>query len=74
LTGFVLERIKIPKYDQNNGRHKELAHLSKLCHNKVADGISVSDLEEQLDELVAELWELSKEELKDIKESLEEMQ
>lgn len=40
---------------------------------KVAAGIDVSDLEEQINELAAELWELSKEELKDIIKSLEEM-
>lgn len=69
----VLENIKIPKYDAKNEIHKELARLSKQCHEKVAAGINVTDLEEQIDELAAELWGLSKEELKDIKESLEEM-
>jgi hypothetical protein len=33
----------------------------------------VSDLEEQIDQHAAEMWGLTKEELKDIKESLEEM-
>jgi len=69
----ILENIKIPKYDPKNEMHKELARLSKQCHEKVAAGISVSDLEEQIDELAAELWGLSKEELKEIKDSLEEM-
>lgn len=69
----ILKNIKIPKYDPKNEMHKDLSRLSKQCHEKVADGISVSDLEEQIDELAAELWGLSKEELKDIKESLEEM-
>lgn len=55
-----------------DGTHKELARLSKQCHEKVAAGISVTDFEEQIDELAAELLELTKEELKDIKESLEE--
>jgi hypothetical protein len=69
----ILENVAIPKFDLKNGTHKELARLSKQCHEKVAGGISVTDLEEQIDELAAEIWELSKEELKDIKESLEEM-
>ena len=73
LGPHLLENIKIPKCDPKNDTHKELATLSKQCHEKVAAGISVSDLEEQIDELAAELWGLSKEELKDIKESLEEM-
>jgi hypothetical protein len=73
LGPHLLENIKIPKYNPKNETHKELARLSKQCHEKVAAGISVTDLEEQIDELGAELWVLSKEELKDIKESLEEM-
>lgn len=70
----ILENIKIPRYDLKNETHKQLARLSTQCHEKVAAGISVTDLEEQIDELASELWGLSKEELKDIKESLEEMQ
>ena len=73
LGPHLLENIKIPKYDSKNEMHKELARLSKQCHEKVAAGISVSDLEEQIDELAADLWGLSKEELKEIKGSLEEM-
>jgi hypothetical protein len=72
-SAHVLENIKIPKYDPKNETHKDLSHLSKQCHEKVAAGISVSDFEEQIDELAAELWDLNKEELKDIKDSLEEM-
>lgn len=69
----ILKNIKIPKYDPKNEMHKDLARLSKQCHEKVAAGINVSDLEEQIDELAAELWGLSKDELKEIKQSLEEM-
>jgi hypothetical protein len=69
----ILKNIKIPKYNPENAVHKELARLSRQCHEKVAAGISVTDLEEQIDELAAELWGLSKEELKEIKDSLEEM-
>jgi len=43
------------------------------CHEKTTVGISVTDMEEQIDELAAELWGLTKDELRDIKESLEEM-
>lgn len=69
----ILKNIKIPKYDSKNKTHQELILLSKQCHLKVAAEISVSDREDQIDELAAEIWGLSKEELKDIKDSLEEM-
>lgn len=69
----ILENIKIPKYISSNKLHKELSSLSKQCHEKVAHGIPVSDIEDQINDLSAELWGLSKEELKDIEDSLEEM-
>jgi hypothetical protein len=69
----ILENIKIPQFDPKNEMHRQLARLSKKCHENVASGISVGDLEEQVDEIAADLWGLSKEERKDIKESLEEM-
>ena len=56
-----------------NAIHKELSTLSKLCHEKVASGIDVTDLEEQIDELAAELCGLTQDELKDIKSSLKEL-
>ena len=69
----ILENVKIPKFDSLNCTHTDLAKLSKLCHEKTTAGIPVADLEEQIDELAAELWGLTKEELSDINESLEEM-
>lgn len=69
----ILDNIKIPKYEPKNELHQELSRFSKQCHEKVAAGIGVSDLEDQIYELAADLWGLSKEELKDIKDSLEEM-
>jgi len=69
----ILDHIAIPKYDELIGIHKELSKISMQCHEKVSAGISVSDLEDQNDQFAAELWGLTKEELKDIKDSLEEM-
>jgi len=73
IAPHVLGNIRVPKYDKSDEIHKALARLSEKCHAKVAAGIDVSDLEEQIDELAAELWGLTKAELKEIKESLEEM-
>jgi hypothetical protein len=73
-SAHVLKNIKIPKYDPENEIHVDLSRLSEQCHEKAAAGIDVSDLEEQIDELAAELWGLTKEELAEIKDSLEELQ
>ena len=69
----MLENVAIPKFDPKNELHQDLSRLSKQCHEKAAAGIDLCDLEEQIDQFAAELWGLSKEELKDIKDSLEEM-
>jgi len=72
-TRIVNNGLNIPKYDYLNTIHNDLSYLSQQCHDKVSDGIDVTDLEEQIDELAAEMWGLTKQELKDIKESLEEL-
>ena len=61
-------------FDPKNELYQGLSRLSKQCHEKAAAGIDVNDLEEQIDELAAELWGLTKEELAEIKDSLEELQ
>ncbi len=73
-SAHVLENIKIPKYNPDNELHVELSRLSKLCHEKTAVGIEVDDLEEQINGLAAELWGLTKDELAEVKDSLEELQ
>ena len=70
----ILKNVRVPKYAENNKIHTELAGLSKKCHEKISLGIGVSDIEDQIDNLSAELWGLTKQELIEIKESLEEMQ
>lgn len=56
LSTHILENIKVPKYDPKNELHQDLSRLSEQCHEKVAIGITVSDFEDQIDELAAELW------------------
>lgn len=69
----ILNNIAIPKFNSSNSLHRDLSNLSQHCHEKVAAGIDVTDLEEQIDELVAEMWNLTKDELKDIQESMDEL-
>ena len=73
LSTHILDNLAVPKFDPKNHIHTELSQLSELCHKKVEVEISTTDLEEQIDELAKELWSLSKEEFKDIRDSLEEL-
>jgi len=67
----VMKHIAIPKYDPQNPTHNDLATLSRKCHIKTSAGIPVFELEEQIDQLAAELWGITEEEMKAIKESLD---
>ena len=73
LAPHIMQNIAVPKYDSNNLIHSDLSKLSQKCHEKTAAGIDVTDLEEQIDELAVEMWGLTKQELKDIQDSLEEL-
>ncbi len=69
----VLENIRIPKFDTSNKLHLQLAELSEKAHEETAKGNDVSAIEAEIDEFAREIWGLTKEELKEIKTSLEEL-
>ena len=71
----VLQNIRIPKFDSANKFHQELSGLSQNAHYAVTigDEAGLRELEERIDELAAQIWGLSGEELAEIKSSLEEM-
>ena len=71
----VLQNIRIPKFDHPNKVHQELSGLSQNAHYAVTvgDEASLRELEERIDELAAQIWGLSEEELAEIKSSLEDI-
>ncbi len=62
----ILNNINIPKFDNKNELHKILSDLSIKCHGKVNNDIDCVDIENQINETVKEVWNLSSEELADI--------
>jgi len=79
----IVDNIKIPKFDPNNNLHKKIADLSKKAHelakciysnNKPDDCKNINakeelkKVEDELDLAVAELYEITKEELEGFKE------
>jgi hypothetical protein len=72
----ILRHIKIPTFDPKNNIHLELAALSKEAHIAALKGDQalVLKVEVCIDELARQLWGLTKEELIEIQESLEELQ
>lgn len=72
----VVERIRVPRYESSNRVHRRLATLSENAHDATAAGDTarVKEIEEEIDQLAAELWCLTAQELADIKRSLAELQ
>ena len=75
MATHILNNVAVPRYDRNNQTHKRLAALSELAHEATAadDKRQVKEIEEEIDQLAAELWGLTPRELADIKRSLEEL-
>jgi len=75
ISTHVLQHVRVPKFDPANKVHHELAGLSQNAHyaTEIGDEVGVKELEQRIDELAAELWGLTKTELKEIQESLAEL-
>jgi hypothetical protein len=70
----ILEQIRVPDFNPKDKLHTELAFLSEQAHETTAgDQKGLDRIEKRIDELAAEMWGLTKEELKEIQESLAEL-
>jgi methylase of polypeptide subunit release factors len=72
ISAHIFEYIRVPQYAPDSKIHLELARLSKEAH-KLASENNVDELskvEEEIDNMVARLYGLTDEELKEIKNSL----
>jgi len=69
-TPSILNQINIPKFDLENRLHARLAELSKKAHEyaEKGDKETLTKVENEIDELVAELYGISKTELRKLKE------
>ena len=72
----IMKYIRIPKFDPKDKLHVRLAGSSAACHAAIgsASDEEMAVLETANDELAAQLWNLSAPELKDIKNSLADLQ
>jgi hypothetical protein len=75
MDTHILENVAVPRFDAQNRNHQRLAELSEAAHRAAAKGDSaeVRRIEEEIDRVAARLWDLSDDDLAEIKRSLEEM-
>jgi len=74
-TPHVLENLFVPRHEVANTTHCQLAAFSQEAHQATAagDAARVREIEAEIDQLAAELWGLSQQELEEIQRSLEEL-
>ena len=75
ISTHVLQNILITKFNPKDKIHQKLAGFSASAHitKDEGDEQSITVIEKHIDELAAQLWGLTKEELEEIQESLKEL-
>jgi len=74
----VLDNVRVPKFDTKDKRHNRLAALSGKAHQLCAaptetDEKRLKEIESEIDETAAAIWQITPSELKDIKFSLADL-
>lgn len=71
-TPHILKYVRLPTFAKRSQLHGELASLSHAAHDASATGDAgeVEQMEQRVDELAAELWDIKPTELAEIKNSL----
>ncbi|MFX0067191.1 MAG: class I SAM-dependent DNA methyltransferase, partial [Candidatus Hermodarchaeota archaeon] len=67
---IIEDTIKIQRFDQNNEIHKKLGELSKQAHLLTLKETDLTEVEKEIDELVAKLYNISENDQKAVKETL----
>ena len=67
----ILEHIRIPRYDPANALHRRLAELSWEAHKRAQSRQSTQSIETKIDQLAAQLWGLTQDELKAVQQALQ---
>ncbi len=72
FSSHLFEKLAIPEFDARNKLHLKLAELSKEAHKAVRKGdqAELEQIADQIDDIAARLWNLSGEELDDVRRSL----
>lgn len=71
----LLDQIHIPYFDSNNLFHRRIAELSIYAHEAAEKGEwgKIGQIEKEIDKMAGKIWQLTDEELLEIKKSLHEL-
>jgi len=72
----ILDRVRVPRFDPASPTHRQLSALSLAAHTAAStgDAAHVREMEIEIDRLAAQLWGLTDAELREIQESLAELE
>jgi hypothetical protein len=72
---YILENIRIPKFDITNSLYVALSKLSFEAHKaaEIGDEARLKGIEEEIDGVSIKIWQIEDSEVKEIKQSLEEI-
>jgi hypothetical protein len=75
ISTHILDKLPIPRFDDADRLHRILARLSVCCHKYVKDGDErkAHKAETMIDQSVAKLWGISREQLKTLVETLQQV-
>lgn len=67
---IIEDTIKIPHYDSKNELHQKLAQLSRRAHESAEKGLDLITIEEEIDNMVSELWGITENDLTTVKKTI----
>ena len=75
MDTHILDNVAAPLFSERNEVHQRLAELSQRAHGAVGSGdeAEARRVDEEVDLLVGRLWELSEDEMAEVRRSLEEL-
>ena len=70
-TPSVLEYLRLRRFDAGQPIHTELAAAGRQAHRLAAEGRELCDVQRAIDRLAARLWDLSDDDLRQVREAVE---
>jgi hypothetical protein len=70
-TPSVLEYLRLRRFDAGEPIHTELAAAGRQAHRLAAEGRDLCDVQRAIDRLAARLWDLSDDDLRQVREAVE---